>query len=194
MIEPDLSRAALRRALRAKRRAHVESLPAAVRNICFHALPAPVLAKLPQQGCVALYMAMGAEAPTNAIALQLAARGFSLALPRLTETSVVMRFHAWQPGSALVAGPMGIEQPSADAPECDPDAFIIPLVGFDAALNRLGQGGGYYDRALALRADALRIGLAWSVQQVDAVPIAEWDVPMDMIVTEQQFFERERDE
>jgi 5-formyltetrahydrofolate cyclo-ligase len=184
-------RDALRRLLRARRRTHVEALPPAVHALCFHALPSPVLARLQPGSRVALYAAMNAEAPTKAIALQLAAAGHDLALPRLDGIPPDMHFHAWQPGDPLVSGPFAIDQPLATSPPVAPDVVFVPIIGFDAALNRLGQGGGHYDRALAACPRALRIGLAWSAQQVDAVPVAEWDMPLDIIVTERQFFERE---
>ncbi len=192
MLMPETTddRATLRRMLRERRRAHVMALPASIRALCFHALPAPLLARLPQGGAIALYAAKGDEAPTDAIALQLAARGLPLALPALENREAPMTFRAWTPGDPLADGPYGIRQPGRHAELVDPVAIIVPLLGFDTALGRIGQGGGHYDRALAARPAALRIGLAWSVQQVDVVPMASWDQPMDMIVTEQRFFER----
>ena len=60
-----------------------------------------------------------------------------------------------------------------------PDVIVAPLIAFDRAMNRLGQGGGYYDRAFARFPDALRIGLAWSAQELDDVPADPWDLPLD---------------
>lgn len=84
----------------------------------------------------------------------------------------------------MIPGPLGIPQPSTTGVACIPDIFLIPLVGFDPQLNRLGQGGGFFDRALAACPSALRIGIAWSVQQVDAIPVDPWDIPMHAIITE----------
>jgi 5-formyltetrahydrofolate cyclo-ligase len=56
-------------------------------------------------------------------------------------------------------------------------------------MNRLGQGGGYYDRAFARYPDALRIGLAWSVQEHDALPADPWDLPLHIILTEVELIE-----
>ena len=67
------------------------------------------------------------------------------------------------------------------------DALLMPLVGFDAAGQRLGMGGGFYDRLLADLARRPRrpwlIGLAHDIQQVDALPVAAWDRPVDVVVT-----------
>ena len=87
--------------------------------------------------------------------------------------------------AALVAGPHGLSQPAVDAIELRPDIILTPLVAFDARLNRLGQGAGYYDRAFERFPDAWRIGVAWSVQQVADVPTEPWDKPLHAVVTEQ---------
>ncbi|MDA3878376.1 MAG: 5-formyltetrahydrofolate cyclo-ligase [Halothiobacillus sp.] len=65
------------------------------------------------------------------------------------------------------------------------DALLIPLVGFDEQGNRLGMGAGYYDRSLAnLRHPRpLLIGIAFSSQQVEQLPVDPWDIPLDYIVT-----------
>ena len=68
------------------------------------------------------------------------------------------------------------------------EVVIIPGVVFDRRGYRLGYGGGYYDRFLALQApQALRIGLAFDLQLVDHLPNADHDVPMDLLVTERQW-------
>ncbi|WP_371742263.1 5-formyltetrahydrofolate cyclo-ligase [Aestuariibacter sp. A3R04] len=70
------------------------------------------------------------------------------------------------------------------------DIILMPLVGFDARGNRLGMGGGFYDRTLAgvLQNNnrPLLVGTAHDCQQVDAIPIAGWDIPLDIIVTPSQ--------
>ncbi|MBD3586535.1 5-formyltetrahydrofolate cyclo-ligase [Salinimonas sp. HHU 13199] len=67
------------------------------------------------------------------------------------------------------------------------DLILMPLVGFDAQGNRLGMGGGFYDRTLAHHRDnphrPLLAGIAHTCQQVEQLPVAPWDVPCDIIVT-----------
>jgi 5-formyltetrahydrofolate cyclo-ligase len=100
-----------------------------------------------------------------------------------------MAFAAWGRDDPLVIGPYGIRQPAPEAPRVAPDLILAPLVGFDRAMNRLGQGGGHYDRAFAAHPDAFRLGLAWSAQEVEALPVDSWDVPLHAVVTEKEWIE-----
>lgn len=68
------------------------------------------------------------------------------------------------------------------------DIFIIPLVGFDERGYRIGNGGGYYDRLLTHYPSAQKIGLAFELQKVPTIPSEPHDVPMDVIITEQQIY------
>ena len=67
------------------------------------------------------------------------------------------------------------------------DVILMPLVGFDNDGNRLGMGGGYYDRTLAYTRHAIKkpvlIGVAHDLQRVDRLPYASWDIPLNAIVT-----------
>lgn len=184
-----ISKQALRRVLRDRRARFVEALPPSAHALAFHVLPAPVLRKLPVNGTVALYHAIGDEAPTRAIAEQLDRSGYALALPRIAADARTMVFASWHPDRLLHPGAFRTLQPDPDAPVVTPDVIIAPVVGFDLALNRLGQGGGFYDRAFAACPDALRIGLAWSVQMVEQVPTEPFDLPLDLVVTEAAFYE-----
>lgn len=108
-----------------------------------------------------------------------------LALPFTIDRADPLRFLAWT--GPLVVGPYGLTNPPADAPELVPDIILTPLVGFDRRGNRLGQGAGHYDRAFAMHPHAWRVGLAWSVQEVDALTPEPWDVPLHAIATEQEW-------
>lgn len=76
------------------------------------------------------------------------------------------------------------------------DLLLLPLVGFDADCNRLGMGGGYYDRTLAYRRRHRRwrrprlVGIAHECQRVKALQTNPWDVPLDMVVTEKRIYVR----
>jgi 5-formyltetrahydrofolate cyclo-ligase len=133
---------------------------------------------------VAGYMPLGSEADPAPLIAAARAAGCRIALPHVTGRSAPMRFLAWDAAAPLVAGLYGLLQPPADAPELRPDIVLTPLVGFDRTGRRLGQGAGYYDRVFAQLPDAWRVGIAWSVQQVDACPADPWDVPLHAIATE----------
>lgn len=181
----------LRQLLRGRRARFVSALPPSVRALAFRVLPTPVLARLPSGATVALYHASGDEVPTTGIANQLFERGYSLALPRVDAETGAMTFAHWTPGEALVPGVFRTVQPDPDSPVVTPDVIIAPMVGFDGALNRIGQGGGHYDRAFAAYPDALRIGLAWSAQRHDRIAIETNDMPLDLVVTEVAMYERQ---
>ncbi|WP_448657441.1 5-formyltetrahydrofolate cyclo-ligase [Sphingomonas sp. CJ99] len=133
---------------------------------------------------VAAYIAIGSEAGCEQLIHAAAEHQARIALPHVTSRAAPLRFLAWQPGEPLVDGPMGLKQPDEGAEELAPDLILTPLLAFDAALHRLGQGAGHYDRAFARYPNARRIGVAWSVQQVPAVPTDPWDVPLHAVVTE----------
>jgi 5-formyltetrahydrofolate cyclo-ligase len=191
MTDAPTDRAALRTELRRRRKAQVEALPASVRSLAFRVLPSPVLAQIPPGARIALYLSMASEAPTANLIDFLHERGYALCLPRI-DASIEghMDFCAWEPGQALIPGSLRIPQPGPDARIVEPDVIFTPLVGFDKDLNRIGNGAGYYDRAFERLPGRKRIGLAWSSQMVDALPVQPWDIPLHMIITEQSIIER----
>jgi 5-formyltetrahydrofolate cyclo-ligase len=137
--------------------------------------------------CVAGYCATGGE-PAVLDALAIAAQsGATTALPRLESKAAMMRLVLWAPGDALSQSTLGVLHPTAEAADCAPDVILTPLVGFDRHFNRLGQGAGHYDRAFARLPDALRVGIAWSVQEVAILPVDPWDMPLDAILTEKEW-------
>ena len=153
--------------------------------------PRRFLARLTGAETVATYIPVGSEADPTLLAAAAAERGCRLALPHVVDRTSPIRFLAWEIGETLEAGPYGLQQPHAGAAELAPDVILTPLVGFDARLDRLGQGAGHYDRAFARYGDAWRVGVAWSVQQVAAVPSDVWDVPLHAVITEEGMMEHQ---
>jgi 5-formyltetrahydrofolate cyclo-ligase len=146
--------------------------------------PPALLARFAPGMIVSSYMPIGSEADPSAIAFAAAERGATIVLPHVTSRESQVRFHVWNPGEPLIEGPLGLQQPSTDGAEAEPDIILTPLLAFDAALNRLGQGAGHYDRVFERLPEAWRIGIAWSVQRVEALITDPWDVPLHGVVTE----------
>lgn len=149
--------------------------------------PAAFLARLAPDIVVAAYVPVGGEADPDHLVAAAAAAGCLIALPHIVDRAAPIRFLSWSADAALTAGPFGLRQPPPDAAPVAPDVILTPLVGFDRRGNRLGQGGGHYDRAFAACPRAWRVGVAWSVQEVDRLVPDPWDVPLHAVITEQEW-------
>jgi 5-formyltetrahydrofolate cyclo-ligase len=182
-----LEKNALRRALRARRRAFLGALDPREVEELYRGLVLRLLSHLERASTVCAYVATGGEIDPLQILLHAAGMKLRTALPRIESREEPMTFRYWTPGEELVAGPLGLTQPTDRAEICRPDLILTPLLGFDRTLGRIGQGAGFYDRAFAANPDARRIGLAWSVQEVDAIPIDPWDMPLHGIATEREW-------
>lgn len=136
-------------------------------------------------GTIASYRPIGSEIDPAPIEALVRDQGGQICYPRV-EGAGLMRFLLPLAHADWEDGPYGVIQPRGHCAEADPALVIVPLLAFDRRGHRLGQGGGYYDRALARLPDAYRLGIAWSVQEIDEVPVAEWDIPLDAILTEQE--------
>lgn len=112
-------------------------------------------------------------------------------LPLVSSQTFTMTFRRYRRGDRLRRNRFGIPEPvnTPALPAHALDVVLMPLVGFDRNGNRLGMGGGFYDRAFArLRhRRPLRIGLAHSLQQVTQLESAPWDIPLHGICTEKTF-------
>ncbi len=185
--EPD--KAALRQIARQRRRNFVASLDGLAHRLAFKALPSPLVRRLESARIVALYVPMDDEAPAMRLAAQLATMDKIVAVPRVLDRLGGMDFVEWRAEDQLFPGLHGTSHPEPAGPPVTPDVIFAPLLGFDRSMNRLGQGGGYYDRAFARFPEALRIGLAWSCQEYDALPADPWDLPLHIIMTEVELIE-----
>nr|WP_325049138.1 5-formyltetrahydrofolate cyclo-ligase [Tsuneonella amylolytica] len=182
---PLTDKSALRTRMRAARGEHVAALPASTRALVMHRPPGPVLARVPEDAVVGLYVSTPDEAPSGGYARFFHERGNTVALPWFADRTAPMEFRTWaDPIGAqdLAAGPVG-PQPADDAAPVRPSVLFVPLLAFTLTGDRLGQGGGHYDRWLESNPDAVRIGLAWDVQEVPELPVEPHDMALDLVVT-----------
>jgi 5-formyltetrahydrofolate cyclo-ligase len=110
-----------------------------------------------------------------------------IGLPRVCGES--MQFHSWQSGDTLQPNKWHIEEPSTTASTLElsaGDLLLVPLVAYDAQGNRLGMGGGYYDRYLAtLASQPLLLGTGFQAQFSEQdLPREAWDIPLHAMVTD----------
>lgn len=107
-------------------------------------------------------------------------------VPVISAAGQPLRFRTWTQGCAMVAGPFGAAVP-ADGDWILPDVVIVPLVAWSRAGERLGYGGGFYDRTLEglrARGRVTAIGFAFAAQEAKALPMEPTDQPLDMMVTD----------
>jgi 5-formyltetrahydrofolate cyclo-ligase len=152
-----------------------------------HAWPDELFALTLTARCVAGYMPVGSEADATSLLDELSRRGVPLALPYLATRTSDLIFKQYVKRDILETAIFGFKQPAEEAAIAEPDVILTPLVGFDVTMARLGQGAGHYDRAFTRHPDALRIGIAWSIQQVERMPTDPWDVALDAVLTEKDW-------
>lgn len=145
------------------------------------------LPELESARAVGLYAALPGELSTDELAEALRQRGVVVAYPRIVPGTRALCFHRVADPAAMIAGPFGITQPAADAPEIavvELDLLVVPGLAFDLHGGRLGWGKGFYDTTLATPGGPLRVGFAHACQIVEAVPCMAHDVPMDIVVSD----------
>lgn len=180
---------ALRRQYAARRRAQqpedIDAASAAIAAHCIAALQGNATGHGPWR--VASYIAMPSEVQTTSLNAALAGVGAQVHAPVVRGQT--MHFAPLRP--PLRRASTGNWQPPLQAC-CMPkhlDVVLLPLLAFDLAGNRLGMGGGYYDRCFAAYRNRglkrpLRVGLAFDWQRADSLPAQPWDVPLHAVVTE----------
>ncbi|MFO1102266.1 MAG: 5-formyltetrahydrofolate cyclo-ligase [Methylocystis sp.] len=137
---------------------------------------------------VSVYWPIRSELNTRPLIDALAAKGCRVTLPVMHKVRQPLVFRAFAPGDDLVKGPFGLSEPSEDKPPFDPDIVFSPLAAFDRRGFRLGYGGGIYDAtlsALRVKKPVVAIGVAYSCQEADHVPVEPHDQRLDFVLTEQ---------
>jgi 5-formyltetrahydrofolate cyclo-ligase len=183
----------LRTGLRRERRSHVAALPAQIRALVFLRPPGLIADAVADGAVVGLYHASPEEAPTRGYAKWFSENGRQIALPWFETRDAPMSFRLWRDpysDDALEAGPYGALQPTADAEEVVPDVVFAPLLGFTAQGDRLGHGGGHYDRWLAAHPGVAALGLGWDCQLLEALPRESHDIALDAVITPTRLYQR----
>ncbi|MEO8305422.1 MAG: 5-formyltetrahydrofolate cyclo-ligase [Betaproteobacteria bacterium] len=112
------------------------------------------------------------------------AHGAMAALPVVVQKGSPLQFRQWWPGAPMTRGVFDLPVPDGTTVVV-PQALLIPPVGFDTQGYRLGYGGGYFDRTLALMTpQPLKIGVAFELSRIATIHPQPHDVAMDFIVTE----------
>jgi 5-formyltetrahydrofolate cyclo-ligase len=144
---------------------------------------------------IALYSPIGNEVPTHRIRDHALAKGRVVFYPKLGNAQG--RLVAIKSAEDLVPGKYGILEPQGSCglteENCSGLVIFVPAVLVDKRGNRLGRGGGWYDRTLTLLGRKVTcIALAYECQLIEEVPTEKWDRPVDLIITEERVLQCER--
>jgi 5-formyltetrahydrofolate cyclo-ligase len=179
------------RALAARDALSPEQRAAAAESVAARGLPFAA----PPGAVVAGYAPIRSEFDPMPLLRYLADAGARLALPVIEARDQPLQFRSFAIGAALEPGPLGILQPAAAAEALNPDIVLVPLAAFDRSGHRIGYGAGYYDRSLAAfraRKPVIAVGLAFAVQEIDAIPASAHDAALDYVLTDQKAFDLRR--
>ena len=137
---------------------------------------------------VGSYFPVNFEADTFHIMKMLKQKGFKLSLPVIS-SKFNMNFYYWNLDEPLHVNKFGIPEPKSKT-KLIPSILLIPMVAFDNKLNRMGYGGGYYDRFLKKyeKKNIIKVGIAITCQEVKKLPTNAFDKKMDYILTDKKLF------
>ncbi len=133
------------------------------------------------------FLPIRSEVDLKPLMAALAQEGARLCLPAILDKETIV-FRQYRPDAELIAMGFGTDGPAEHEPVLQPEIMLVPLSAFDARGNRIGYGGGYYDRAIhELRQKGHNprlIGIAFDCQEVASVPVEPHDIRLDAILTE----------
>ena len=152
-------------------------------------LVALIRKRCPLPAAVSLYLPIRGEVDVTEASRLLEAAGYKCLLPRLTPQG--MDFAPITGPQDLVAGPFGLTEPKQDLLAVRPQVVVLPGLGFSRDFHRLGYGKGHYDRVLQNLGGALTIGVGFSFQLVDHLPVESHDQQLDAVVTPDEAHARE---
>ncbi|WP_185983336.1 5-formyltetrahydrofolate cyclo-ligase [Aureimonas mangrovi] len=185
---PEEVRSEAKARLRREALSRRDALGLSVRIEASHAIANRLAAAWPRGDFAVLggYLPIRSEVDPRPAMERGAERGLHLCVPAIVGND--LDFRALEDGTSLEPQGFGTLAPGSGVERLRPDILLVPLVAFDARLNRIGYGGGFYDRAIAaLRSGGgplVAIGLAFAAQEVESVPTEPFDLALDLIVTE----------
>ncbi|WP_075215253.1 5-formyltetrahydrofolate cyclo-ligase [Mongoliimonas terrestris] len=188
--DPTAEALAVRKAaLRAESLARRDALTPAAREAGSRAIADRIAAlDLAPGTAVSAFLPIRSEVDLRPLIEALHAAGHPVGLPIMRKPDLV--FRRWLPDVDLVPLGFGTYGPPPEAPEVVPDVMLVPLSVFDRAGGRIGYGKAFYDITIArLRAegrDPRLIGVGFSVQEAEAVPMEAHDVPLHLVLTERE--------
>lgn len=188
-------RSVLRRDIKARRAALAPPARIAAAESLVEQLDA--LAEWHTDQRIAGYWSTAGEVLLHRAAAACARRGATWLLPRIDGR--MLRFAPWRMGEPIEANRFGIPEPAIALADCLAPAAVelvlLPLLAFDRRGNRLGTGGGYYDRSFAFLREGERprepllVGIGYAWQEVEALASEAWDVRLDFICTDRELIE-----
>ena len=118
----------------------------------------------------------------------------TLSLPIIDQENNSIRFKKWMPNDELIRGPFGTMEPKKTQITIFPQILVVPILAFDTQFNRLGYGGGYYDKSISdlkkyfqkEKKFFITVGLAYSNQKEKKIPIEKHDMKLDYIITDNE--------
>ena len=131
-----------------------------------------------------IYLSFSREAPTDGLIERLLADGHKVYCPRIENGEMV----AVEYGEDFTLSDYGIREPVGEAYQGEMDVAVVPFLAVDKRGNRLGYGGGYYDKFLK-NSTAKRVAFGYGFQIVNEVPTESWDEKMDVIVTDEEIIQ-----
>ncbi len=153
------------------------------RRICCH-----LLEQIKDGETVMVYTSKEKEVNTANLITALLGRGNPIVVPIIVKEDISLRLSYLKDLSVLVPSTFGVPEPIGSeilATGDNVDTIILPMHGFDRTGRRIGYGAGYYDRFLAKNKKLRKIGIAFSCQEYENLPVDENDIPMDCILTEE---------
>ena len=147
---------------------------------------------------VSLYYPMHNEISPFGLIKYFNLNNFKLTLPVVKAQSRSLLFKEWNLKDKLKRGKLGNLEPFNNVSDFLPQLIIVPMLMFDKNLNRLGYGGGYYDKSINVlkkhfageKKDFVTIGLAYSIQQTKSIPHESHDEQLDFVITEKKLLSK----